>query len=396
MKTKFFVHIFFLLLSYPSFSQSTPIRAVWDDGLKFRSDDGLYKFSVGGRVHYDLVNFNHSASLDSAFGESTSKTEVRRARISFEGRLNNAIAYEFEFTFNERIEFADMYVAFLRVPGIERLTVGHFREPFGLEESTSSNAIVLMERSLTSSFGPSRNLGLMLQKDFDDQRWRIYSGIFRITDDLGADLEGQAKHSFSSRLVFNPLYDTVTNKSLHIGAAFNRYTPTDNSYLLKVENETNIGPAFIKNEVEDVKNITQIGGELAYSKNRLTLQSEYIYSLVNKATVSHKNYGLYAMASYFLKGGRRSYNREGNKYSSISVQKKYNEESMSGAWEIGARLSHLNNPGSETSITRTTNATAGLNWYYNSNSRIMMNYIHSWFQEKRTASTLLLRIQVTF
>ena len=204
MKTKFFIQILFLLVSYPAFSQSTPIRAVWDDGLKFRTDDGLYKFSVGGRVHYDLANFNHSASLDSNFGESTSKTEVRRARISFEGRLNNAIAYEFEFTFNERIEFADMYVAFLKVPGIERLTVGHFREPFGLEESTSSNAIVLMERSLTSNFGPSRNLGLMLQKDFNDQRWRVYSGLFRITNDLGADLEGEAKYSLSNRVVFNP------------------------------------------------------------------------------------------------------------------------------------------------------------------------------------------------
>ena len=396
MKTKFFIHILFLLVSYPVFSQSTPIRAVWDDGLKFRTDDGLYKFSVGGRVHYDLANFNHSASLDSNFGEPTSKTEVRRARISFEGRLNNAIAYEFEFTFNERIEFADMYVAFLSVPGIERLTVGHFREPFGLEESTSSNAIVLMERSLTSNFGPSRNLGLMLQKDFNDQRWRIYSGLFRITNDLGADLEGEAKYSLSNRVVFNPIYDTSNNKSLHFGAAFNRYMPTENTYLLKVENETNTGPSFMKNEVTDVKNITQFGGELAYSKNRLTLQSEYIYSLVNKVNTTYRNEGFYAMASYFLKGGRRSYNREGNKYSSISVQKKYNEGSMSGAWEIGARLSHLNNPGSETGITSTTNATAGLNWYYNSNSRIMINYIHSWFKENRIASTLLLRMQVSF
>ncbi|MBB1284402.1 hypothetical protein HRH25_08465 [Flavisolibacter sp. BT320] len=141
-----------------------PLEAYWDDGLKFQSRDSSFKLSAGGRVHYDFAFSRQSRVLDTAFKNAGSKVEVRRARLSFEGTINNAYAYEFEFTFREQLEYADMYFAFLRLPFVERLTVGYFREPFGLEELTSSNSIILMERSLTSVFGPSRNTGLMVQK----------------------------------------------------------------------------------------------------------------------------------------------------------------------------------------------------------------------------------------
>jgi len=386
-------------------AQSSELEAVWDDGLKFRSKDKRYSFSVGGRVHYDIAFVNQNAALDTLFTTVSDKVQVRRARLTFEGSINNALEYEFEFTFGETIRYADMYLAFLRIPYFERLTIGHFREPFGMEELTSSNTIVFMERSLTSAFGPSRNTGIMLQRQFMNNKLRGYAGIFRITDNLGADVDGEGRHSFSSRWAFNPSFDTVSNKALHFGVSINSFKPKNKKFEIKTNNEVDTSPNYINTgEMQGVSNVSQIGGEFGYTYDRLAIQSEYIHSLVRAGDTSgvmdrrdFKSFsGFYAMASYFLKGGIRKYNKRNNRFSDISLTERYEQGSMSGAWEVGLRFSYIDIDDINVRVNRLKNITAGLNWYFNSNSRIMMNYVFSKFNNGANANALQFRFQLAF
>lgn len=401
LKTLLLLSCFLMLNS--AYAQSN-LQAYWEDGLNFQSQDSLYRFSVGGRVHYDIAFTGRSVGLDSLFGKAATKVQVRRARLSFEGSLNKAFTYEFEFTFGETIEYADMYFAFLEVPIIEQLTIGHFREPFGLEEMTSSNAIVFMERSLTSAFGPSRNTGIVLQKQFFGKKLRGYAGMFRITDDLGNDLVGKGNHSFSSRWAYTPLVAN-NNRLLHLGLSYNNFTPTDYLYSVHPNNEVNTEPEYmVTREVKGVNKVNQLGGEAGFTKGPFAIQSEWISSIVDlpktvrldkgKNTQHHKSF--YIMASYFLKGGYRSYSNSGNRFSAIKLTRKDKTGSLSGAWETGLRFSYLDLSEARQPIHTLSNVTAGLNWYYNSNTRVMLNYVYSLFNNGLKANTLQLRMQASF
>ncbi len=383
-------------------AQSSPLEAYWDDGLKFQSRDSAFKLSAGGRVHYDIAFSRQSRGLDTAFKNAGSKVEVRRARLSFEGTINNAFTYEFEFTFREQLEYADMYFAFLRLPVVERLTVGYFREPFSLEELTSSNSIVFMERSLGSAFGPSRNTGLMVQKQFLQKKLRGYAGFFRRTDDLGADREGRGNHSFSTRWVYNPPTGTKENL-VHLGLSFNRFTPDDSTQKIETVNEVNTNPEYLSTgDLKGIRTVNQFGGELGYLKGPLCLQAEWIESYAahyNGIAASRSVYrfnSYYVSASMFLKGGRREYSSNGNRFSSIKVDRDPETGRVKGAWEAGLRLSHMDLREAGQFVNKATNLTAGLNWYINSTSRIMGNYVHTFFNQGLRSNTLQFRMQVSF
>ena len=62
--------------------------------------------------------------------------------------------------------------------------VGHFKEPMGFEELTSSKYLTFMERSLTDSDQPSRNSGVMIgnssQSDINPSIAAGYSGAIYI------------------------------------------------------------------------------------------------------------------------------------------------------------------------------------------------------------------------
>ena len=392
-----------LMYGFPSFAQPPALETTWKNGLNFRTKDDSYSLSVGGRVHYDIAFLRPSKTLDT-IASASDKLEVRRARLSFEGTLRNLIAYEFEFTFGESIRFADMYVAFLKIPYADKLTVGHFREPFGMEENTSSNAIVFMERSLTSAFGPGRNAGIMLQKNYNEKLF-VYAGAFRITDDLGSDLEANNRHSYSARMAIVPVQDSAKNKTLHTAVAFNSFRPNENKYEVNLENPANTGANYTKTgTINDVKRVMQIGTELGYSYNKLTLQAEAIYSITQLDKISdtlineraRSFHGYYTMASYFISGGKRKYDKKGNRFGSIEIDRDENTGSLKGAWEVGLRFANFNLRESAQPIKRISDITAGVNWYINSSSRLMFNYIYSIIQNQYYATALQCRIQFTF
>ncbi|MFC6996933.1 OprO/OprP family phosphate-selective porin [Rufibacter roseus] len=384
--------------------QSSPLEAYWQDGLKFRSKDTLYRFSVGGRLHYDLAYSGQSEELGSRFEHKRTQVEVRRARISLEGNIRKELAYEFEVTFGEDIEFADMYVAFLQVPLVERLTVGHFREPFGLEELTSSNAIVFMERALTSTFGPDRNTGIMVQKPFWQERLRGYVGVFRITDDLGNDRQGLGDHSFTTRWAFAPVV-ADHNQVLHLGLAFNRIAPDTGNYRISTNNEVNTSPDYLDTGVlKGVENVNQLGTELGFTRGRWLLQGEWIQSFTKfsnqapdgLANAKHRYQSFYLLTSFFLKGGARVYSKGSNRFNPVLQPRHPGQDDFGGAWEAGLRYSYLDLRDSRQPLHTLHNVTAGLTWYYNTNTRVMMNYVHSLFNQGARANTLQGRLQFTF
>jgi phosphate-selective porin OprO/OprP len=120
---------------------------------------------VTGRVHFDARNIDNSlnamADRDSASVGDT--FELRRARIGVVGTINKDIGYEIVGNaVGGTTNWIDTAWANYGFNKNAQVRVGRFKQPFSLEELTSSNNIDFMERSYGNQMVPGKRLGAMM------------------------------------------------------------------------------------------------------------------------------------------------------------------------------------------------------------------------------------------
>ena len=123
-----------------------------------------------GRVHYDMraidsgldkIDDRDSASVGSNY-------ELRRARIGFTGSLNKQIQFEgVANAVGSSTNFIDTAFINYGYNQAGQVRVGRFKQPFSLEENTSSNNIDFMERSYVNQITPGKKLGAMIHGAHD-------------------------------------------------------------------------------------------------------------------------------------------------------------------------------------------------------------------------------------
>ena len=173
------------------------------------SDDGDFKFRIGGRIQVDAATYGEDGL------RHNDGTELRRVRLFAQGTLWQYWNYklQYDFTGSGINGLQDAYIDYAGLNPIS-IRVGHFKEPFGLQNMTSSKHVAFTERALMSAFSPGRNIGVQLGTHGDN--WTLNAGLFGQgrEDALADDDEGIG---ISSRATFAP---EISNKSrLHIGVA---------------------------------------------------------------------------------------------------------------------------------------------------------------------------------
>ena len=114
-------------------------------------------------------------------------------------------------------KFKDVYLGLTEIPYLGKIRVGHMKEPFSLEEMTSSNNVTFMERALPNAFAPSRNTGLLISNHAKERvSWGV--GVFRNTNDLGVS-QGDGEFNFTGRLTGTPWHSEKGKKVVHVGSA---------------------------------------------------------------------------------------------------------------------------------------------------------------------------------
>ena len=125
-----------------------------------------------------------------------SGVEFRRARLYMSGTIYKNVFFKAQYDFADGdARFKDVYVGVKKIPIIGHIKIGNFKEPFSLEELTSSKYITFMERSVaTSAFAPSRHHGVMAYNTVpgtdDRATWAV--GMFRNSDGYGRTRDGEA------------------------------------------------------------------------------------------------------------------------------------------------------------------------------------------------------------
>jgi len=117
-----------------------------------------------GRVHYDARYFENDLdkSQDRDFGSVADTFEIRRARVGFSGDYNKQIQFEgVANAVGSTTNIIDTAFINYGYNSNANIRVGRFKQPFSLEENTSSNNIDFMERSYINQIIPGKKLGAM-------------------------------------------------------------------------------------------------------------------------------------------------------------------------------------------------------------------------------------------
>lgn len=357
-------------------------------GLEYTGSDGNIKLTFGGRIQAD------SAFFDSDLTEFSDASEFRRARVLFGASLFRdwTLRYDYDFASTS----SPIKNAFIRYEGLEntRLTLGHFQEPFSMEELTSSGATTFMERALPNTFAPGYHLGAAINTHSND--WTFAAGIF----DRALNSNKDSGHGYSVRLTYAPVRDE--NRTLHVGFASAYRNPESDTVRYSASPESNIANHDLvrTGTISNVDHTTGYGFEAAAQFGSYSLQGEYIITDVNRSRDDVSFSGAYLYASWFITGETRNYNSRTGVLGGIKPLRKFDLTRKGyGAWELAARYSTIDLNDGPIHGGREGNITLGLNWYLNSTMRFTANYISVYSKRRDTRddpAIFQLRAQVNF
>ncbi len=333
----------------------------------------------GGRLYNDWGWFDADDGYPA--GEEDG-TEFRAARLFAEGTLFERIKFKAEYDFaGNDADFKDVYME--TGVGIGEFTVGHFKEPLSLEELTSSRFITFMERSLHNIFAPARNVGMMLSGANEAASFNWAIGYFRDTNDGAVDT-GDGESNFTARVAGTVFNEDEGASVLHLGLSGSLRTDDDGMIVYADEPEAHLldDITFFSDTSEGA---TVGNAEVAWVAGPLSLQGEYALSAVDGDGIPDGDFsGYYGQISYFLTGEHRNYKAKGARFDRVKPAENFDGNGLGGAWELAARYS-ANDFDDGPTTNQTTNYSAGVNWYLNPNTRVMVNYIHSNFEDDAAA-----------
>jgi phosphate-selective porin OprO and OprP len=322
--------------------------------LPFNTDD----LKIFGRFQQDFAWIDDSNDTTVRDG-----SEARRARIGMAGNLAEGLDWKMEVDFASfdggGAAFTDAYLKFSNL-GFGVLKVGHFKEPFSLNELTSSRFITFTERADT--FAPARNTGIMASDATDELTWQ--AGAFWVTDKY---LDSGNDTAYTGRVVFRPYIEDGGRRLLHLGAALSIRENESGTLAGATNGGVHMGNNLTPAAAIAADGSTLIGLEAAWQEGPANAQLEYIQADGDNDSYS----SWYVQGSYFLTGESRSYSTSSGAYGRVTPNTPWGQNG-NGAWEVAARIQ--NTDFSDGGANQEMQALAiALNWYLTSHTRVMLD-----------------------
>jgi phosphate-selective porin OprO/OprP len=331
-------------------------------GIKITSADKKFEAQVGGRIHFDAYAYDRDLAA------TTGTTEFRRARLTLQGK---ALGWEYkmeqDFGAGTNLDgLRDLYVAKSALGG--KFFIGHFKPYRSMEELTSSNEILMMERPFASASGLfngrqfQQGVGYMRAGD----SYTAGLSVFNLRGAAGVRNEGVG---VAGRFTWAPINRETS--TLHLGGWFSVEDLNQGSAntSASVSYAGRRGPSQTIASVNGVAGdkITAYGAEVAGSFGPTFFQGEYVQSTFEQPHLTQDQdvTTWYVQGSWMLNGGHKPYKAAAGVFGSPKVDK-------NGLWELTARYDTIEN---KDILNREASSwLLGLNYYVNPNLRFMFNY----------------------
>ena len=364
-----------------------------------KSGDGRFKLAFRARLHFDYANYMQNGGTKAL----ESGTVTRRFYFGVEGNVFKDFDYELRFNLggsdndgSSNLNIAR--VAYVGVPHF-KVNVGVLQPIFTLDDATSSNDLLFLERAavvgmLPGTFGGSDSRrGVELTFQHEDLLYpgdnMIVSGAFT------GNRTGKSSHSATNdeqqailgRLAYRVWSDGDSNiqfggsgsKVLEVGGANGGVK----SIKFSSGAETSVDSTSLVSVSVSGDNAWTYGAEAGANFKNFYVQGEYYRFGADAYTGSDPDfYGWYVQTSWIITGEKKGYAAKGGSNSigvwgSPKVVKPFSPAAGSwGALELKARYSvlDLNDYSAGYNGGVLTSVGGGLNWYLNNNIRMMFDY----------------------
>ena len=375
------------------------------------SADGQNSIELTSRVHFDIADYLRVRPQSPTGPHSlTSGVNARRARLGVLGKFMGDWNYTFIIDAGGSSDATSASTslienAYLSYNGFRPVAVdlGYLDVPFTLDEATSSNDIMFIERAevqnvVTNMAANDARSALGVRSNND----RYWAGAYLTGPVAGATHTGSNQQQLggTARATYQVLQGS--NYSLHLGldgeyvfkprATTSATAPIPNTLTFSDRPELRVdGTTFINTGAIPAKNAGAYGAEAAAGLGSFFAQAEYYHIFINQsgltatAPTPQLNFdGWYAQASYVLTGESRKYMPTTGAYSGVRPNNPVGTGGW-GAWEVAARFASLNLNNHDFAAPavsggvfggRQNAAVFGINWYPIYNIRFMFNYIH--------------------
>lgn len=287
---------------------------------------------LGGRAQFDALVYNNDE------GSQSTGTEVRRFRLGAKGDLGAGLSYVAEADFGgAEVALQDVMLTYEAAEG-RVVSVGYFKPPVTLDELTSSNETIFLERSAyASTFAPGRRLGVAASAW--GAQWGFSGGLFGETEDADLDTERKEAWLVAARGYVDLLSGAP---ALHLGFStyHTRLPERGPGVWLRVRPETGRAPRLLDTGAFIAEEGTFAGLEFGYGAGPLTLQAEG--GLIDYAgAISGPDFeGWSALAAWRWTGEPRPYDVQSGAFGQIKPARPVVEGGL-GALETGLRVTRL-------------------------------------------------------
>jgi phosphate-selective porin OprO/OprP len=350
----------------------------------FEIKDGDFSFKFGGRI---MVDYSLPSEDVTPMGANLF---FRRARLEFSGTMFKDWKYSAEFDMAENAVVAkDLFVTYTGFENQEIL-IGQFKQPWSLEELSSSKQLAFLERSLMNSAWTTAHRNGLGWRHFGSNHSLTVSAYGKesgVTNALPTPTTPQDEPiSYGARFVWAPI--RTDDGLLHIGIAMaEEEVETGAGVRLRARPEARVTNGDTRlidtGNIADATGLSKLGLELAWMSGGLSVQGEYQMVSVDSVTELDPEFsGYYVEARWFLGGEVRPYSMNTAAFSGIKPL------SIEGAWELRARLSQVDLEdgcvaavvalpcvGTNAQAGTEDNISVGVTYYPNANVRWMLEYI---------------------
>lgn len=340
-------------------------------GVTIRTEDGRFEAKFGGRIHLDTNTplDDDEKNIDEGVGEQRFDAFFRRTRLILEGKAYGW-AYKFENDFagqsgTSGSGFREMWIG-TKVMGAN-LRIGQAKPYRSMEELTSSNEILFMERPFSSASGFYRQFqtGLFLDGAGANWGWGVSAYNLRNGADNAAETDGFGS---SARVYFAPIMtDTAV---LHLGLSGGIDNPSNGMTVsvggLRYAGRSGPSASLGASSVDEQ---TSYAVELAGKAGPFYGQAEYAMAEFGEdVSDDEEATSYYVQLSYLITGETKPYDVK------KGVFKTPKPNNPTGAWEAKVRYDFAE--GKEVATeSEVTQLAVGLNWYVNPAVRMMFEYL---------------------
>jgi phosphate-selective porin OprO/OprP len=282
----------------------TPVVKEKDGAFTLESANGRNSISLTGRMHLD---YRDSDTFEGGRGDDrdtqslSDQIELRRARLGVKGKFANDFKYEIV---GNLPGTATIDVAFLDWAKYDaaQLRVGKFKQPFGLEQLTSSNNIAFMERSYVDQTVPGKKVGFQVMGS--PKAGLTYALSTFQPHDTELNISGGDKASGAMRGTIN-FAELMGNKEMimHVGVAgleenYVVSTSTSSQTSTTADGKQRATISSFRSSGRGLSNSFrgQVGGEECFY-NANTLPSTFSCPSEFSPSVKHQAYGLEGILS---------------------------------------------------------------------------------------------------